>query len=264
MKKKLLSLLFALILMISTAIPAYAATLPRLVDDGDILTDKEEERLTESLDKISEKHEVEVVVISVRSLGGEDITEFADDVYDYYEYGYGDSYDGVLLLVSMDDREWAISTCGFGETAFTDAGIDYIGDKITPELEDGEYSTAFSTFAELCDDFIGKAKKGDPYDLGNLPKEPFNVLISLLVSLVIGVVAAFIATAVMKGQLRSVRFQPAANSYIKANSMVVTQSRDLFLYTHISRREKPKPQSGGSSTHTSSLGRRHGGGRGKF
>lgn len=67
-------------------------------------------------------------------------------------------------------------------------------------------------------------------------------------------------------KLKSVRLQPAAGSYVKKNSMQITQSRDLFLYKTLGRTEKPKSEdrSGGSSTHSSSSGKTHGGGGGKF
>ncbi|GCA67539.1 hypothetical protein KGMB01110_19750 [Mediterraneibacter butyricigenes] len=70
----------------------------------------------------------------------------------------------------------------------------------------------------------------------------------------------------MKKKLKSVRLQPAAGSYVKKNSMQITQSRDLFLYKTLGRTEKPKSEdrSGGSSTHSSSSGKTHGGGGGKF
>ncbi len=44
-------------------------------------------------------------------------------MYDYCEYGYGADKDGVLLLISTEDNDVYISTCGYGITAFTDAGI---------------------------------------------------------------------------------------------------------------------------------------------
>jgi hypothetical protein len=43
----------------------------------------------------------------------------------------GENRDGVLLLVSTGDRKWHISTCGYGITAFTDAGIQYLGEQMT-------------------------------------------------------------------------------------------------------------------------------------
>ena len=69
----------------------------------------------------------------------------------------------------------------------------------------------------------------------------------------------------MKSKLKTVRFQAAANSYMKAESMNITESRDLYLYSAVTRTAKPKnDDSGGSSTHTSSSGSTHGGGGGKF
>ena len=99
-----------------------------------------------------------------------------------------------------------------------------------------------------------------------MPKEPFNFAWCLAVALLIGYVVAAVVTGSMKRQLKTVRFQSAANSYVKANSMNVSESRDLFLYTQITRHEKPKEtsSSGGSTTHTSSSGGTHGGGGGKF
>lgn len=81
----------------------------------------------------------------------------------------------------------------------------------------------------------------------------------------IGLVVALIIIGRMKGKLKTVRRQAEAAEYVKTGSMKVTQSRDLFLYKHIDRHAKPKEStSGGSRTHTSSSGRTHGGGGGKF
>lgn len=53
---------------------------------------------------------------------------------------------------------------------------------------------------------------------------------------------------------------------MKAGSMNITESRDMFLYNTVTRTAKPKDNDsgGGSSTHTSSSGSTHGGGGGKF
>ena len=159
-----------------------------------------------------------------------------------------------------------MSTTGYGITAITDAGIEYISEKFLSDLSDGDYADAFTTYAELCDDFFTQARSGQPYDTGHMPKQPFNIARNLLIALIVGFVIALIATGVMKGKLKTVRFQSAASNYVKANSMNVTESRDMFLYTHVDRRAKPKDtdSSSGSGTHTSSSGSTHGGGGGKF
>lgn len=266
MKRKLLSVLFAVVICFSAAIPVCAEeSLSRLMDDADLLTDSEETSLLSQLDNISENQEMDIVVVTTDSLEGYTPQEYADNVFDYCGYGIGDNRDGLLLLVSIEDNDWHISTSGYAITAFTDAGREYMSEQFLPYLSDGEYYKAFSTYADLCDQFITQAKTDEPYDVGNLPKEPFKIWFNVLIALGIGFVFAIIVVLYMKSKLKSVRFQPAASSYVRNGSMNVTQSGDFFLYSHLDRRARPKDNdSGGSSTHTSSSGSTHGGGGGKF
>lgn len=251
----------------STIIPD---TRKRVVDMAELLSDSDKTALLSKLDEISERQKLDIVVLTVNTLDGKTPRDYADDFYDYNGYGFGENKDGILLLVSMEDRDWWISTTGYGITALTDAGIEYISKKFLSDLSDGDYAQAFTTYAELCDQFITQAKTGEPYDIGNMPKEPFNVAWNILVAFVIGLVVAFVVTNIMKKQLKTVQLKSEANNYVKSNSMIVTENRDLFLYNQVSRRARPKEtdnrsgSSGGSSTHTSSSGSSHGGGGGKF
>lgn len=269
MKKRIFKVLFVMILFFLPASPAFAAEdVPRLVDGADLLSDSEETVLRDMLDEISERQQVDLVIVTADSLEGKSPMEFADDFYDYNGYGFGDSYDGVLFLISMEERDWYISTTGFGITVITDAGREYISQHFLEDLSEGEYNAAFTIFAEMCDDFITQAREGEPYDVGNLPKEPFPFLMNLILALFIGFLLSFIVTSVMRGKLKSVHSQSRADSYIKKDSMQITNQRDMFLYRHIDRRRKPENDSsghsGGSAVHTSSSGRSHGGGGGKF
>lgn len=270
MKKKISVFLFIIILCFSTAIPAFAteadgvADQPsRVIDMAGLLTDSEKAELISKLDEISLRQNMDVVVATTNDLEGYSVTEYADLLYDKHEFGYGSSDDGLLLLISMEDSAWYISTCGYGITAFTDAGIEYIGKQIKSDLSHGNYAAAFSRYAELCDDFITQARKGDPYDGNNLPRGSLS-LIWIPIAIVIGFVIAKIVVGNMKGKLKTVRKQATANSYMKNGSLNITESRDLFLYRTVTRTAKPKNNSSGSSTHTSSSGKTHGGGGGKF
>ncbi len=260
--KKFLTLILALSLCLFFCCPVFAEEqMPRLVDDADLLTDSEEAALFEMLNEISERQGVDIVVLTIDSLNGKSPRAYADDFYD--DNGYG--YDGVLLLLSMEYRDWYISTSGYGIHAITDAGIEHISDQFLPELSRGDYADAFTTYASLCDDFIDQARAGKPYDIGSLPKVPFAIGQKLLLSLIIGFVIAFIITSMMKSKLKSVKPQASANNYVKSGSLQITHSHDRFLYRHVDRRPRPQNNGGGgSSTHRSSSGRSHGGGGGKF
>lgn len=236
-----------------------ATSMDFLVDEADLLTVAQETSLEEQLEELGAKYGVDVVIVTTDTLYGKSPRVYADDYYD--THGYGD--DGVLLLVSMEDNDWYISTCGYGITAFTDAGIEYIGEQVTEYLSDGEYKAAFAEFIDQCDDFLNQAKTGEPYDSGNLPKGDFPWGGSIVFALGAGLLVAVIVIFCLKRQLKSVRRQDTAGNYMRPGSLQLTACGDIFLYHTISRREKPQ-QSSGSSTHSSSSGRSHGGGGGKF
>ena len=107
--------------------------------------------------------------------------------------------------------------------------------------------TAFGDYADMCDEYIKDATT-------------FDFLINLVISLAIGFVVAFIVTGSMKRKLKSVRSAAEANSYLKPGSLNVTEARDMFLFRQVTRTVKNTDSGSGSSTHTSSSGRTHGGG----
>ncbi len=259
MKKIFFTLITLLVLSSAVLSVCAASTSARLVDDANVLTYAEQQEISSMLDSISEKYGVDVVIITTQSCGNKSPRDYADDFYD--ENGY--SSDGVLLLVSLFERDWYVSTAGYGITAFTDAGIEYIADRFVPYLSDAEYFDAFSVFAESCDEFISQANAGNPYGVGNLPREPFDYAAHLVVSLAIGFIIALIVTGVMKSSLKTVRLNPEASSYITDGSLEITKSRDFFLYRNVIRTPRAS-SSGGSGTHRSSSGRTHGGRGGKF
>ncbi len=269
MRKIICSLIILAVFLAVAVIPTYAeAESGRLVDMADLLTSNEEADLLSKLDEISNRQQLDVVVVTVETLDGKTPEAYADDFYDYNGYGFGDSYDGILLLISMEDRDYYMTTTGFGITAFTDAGLEYIADSFLWDLGEGYYADAFEIFADQCDRFITQAKTGAPYDVDNMPEEPFEPVITFFMCLIPGFIVALIAVTVMRFQLKTVRPRNEAKNYVVNGSMNLTRTRDLFLYKTLDVRAIPRDEGnggrGGSSTHTSSSGRTHGGGGGKF
>lgn len=259
--KKVLSFLFVLVIISTLCAPAFSAADARVVDDASLLSDSELTSLTSNLDEISKRQDFDVVVVTTNTLDGKSPEEYADDYYDYNDY----NYDGCLLLVSMEDRDWWISTKGYGITALTDYGISYIGDEIVDYLSDAEYFEAFEKYAELVDNFVTEAKNGAPVDTNNKPQSTSDIIFAIVVSLIIGLVIAIIATLVLWFRYKPVRLKREANDYFVKGSLIVRQSYDHFIYSHVTRERRSENSSGGgSSTHTSSSGSVHGGGGGKF
>lgn len=299
MKKRTLILLLVVVMMLGLTVPVLAeiVVIPdeewywtdgetsvsepvepgcRVVDHADLLNIADEVALRTRLDEISQRQQLDVVVVTVNYLGTKSPMEYADDFFDDNGYGFGANRDGILLLISMAERDWWISTSGYGITAFTDAGLEYIGNQIVPKLGKGQYAKAFGIFAQECDAFINQARTGEPYDVYNLPKEPFRFGMCLFVSVLIGLFTAGCVLWGLKGQLASVHAQPGARYYSVSATPDLTTNKETYLYSTMSSRPRPKVEeytgksrmgggfSGGSTIHRSSSGRSHGGRGGKF
>ncbi|MDO5517690.1 MAG: TPM domain-containing protein [Clostridium sp.] len=236
----------------------------RLVDNANLINNDEEEELLNKLNEISERQKCDVVVVTVPSLQNKTATEYADDFFDYNGYGIGENKDGILLLVSSDNHKWAISTHGYGITAFTDAGQKYIMDQVKPSLSDAQYGEAFTVFSEDCDEFLTEAKENKPYDSKHMPKKKVTAA-WILSNFIIGAAVAFVIIGIWKRQLKTVESEDDADSYIVDGSFKLTGKNDVYLYSNVVKTEKTKDSDdNGSSTHTSSSGESHGGSSGDF
>lgn len=261
--KRILGVLIALIALFVCSVPVFAAEPEKsyVVDNANLLSDTEYEKLSEDLAEKSKELKFDIVVLTVDSIGDKSPMEFADDYYDYNDYGYGSSNDGCLLLVSMESRDWWLSTTGYGIKALTDAGIEYISDEFSTYLSDDEFYDAFTCYGNLVEDFVNQARTGEPYDSNNLPKK-FDIFV-IVVSLGVGLVIAIIVIAILTGQLKTVAKKADAKDYLVQDSLNLTGQYERFITAHVSK--SPKKSSGsGSSTHLGSSGTSHGGGGGKF
>lgn len=244
MTKRIISFLLILVLSAFCATAALADdTFYYMQDIAEIVDDAKEAELDKKLESISEKYGMTVAVITVFDLEGVKIDDYAYDIYNILEYGE----DGVLLLYSEEDNEACILPVGYGKTAFTNAGKEYIFDEIASEMKAKNYDAAFDEFADICDEFIGLAKDGKPFE-----KRPFDSAMAAVISIIIGFVFAFIATGSMKGQLKSVRMQKAAANYQRNGSLSLINSTDYFLYSKVDRQKKETNNSS-TGSHGSSI-----------
>ena len=232
--KRLFSVLLVLSLVFLLTVSASAAQMPRLVDSADLLSADQEADLLARLDQVSGELQVDVVIVTMDSCGGYDPDDVVAAYYDDYGFGYGTNRDGVVLLLSMAERDWRILSNGFAADAITLNDIDRIGDSIMSDLSGGDYYEAFMTYATMCKQEIEDERQFD-FDL------------SLGISIFIGLVVALIAVEVMRGGHRSVRSQTGAREYAVPGGLKLTHSNDLFLYRNVNRVHRPKETSSGSS-----------------
>ncbi len=279
MKKIIIFLALLLTLSLFVFPAAAEPTLPRLIDEADLLTREEYASLLARLDEISERQACDIIIVTVESLGGVDSYTYADDLYDSSGFGCGESADGILLLIDMERREWTFSIAGKAMAIFTEARQADIIDRIIDDLGSGAYGDAFHDYADLCDKYITEGipayshypdvDYGYDYDVDYDTGSSFSFG-SILIALGIGLLGGFLYTASLKAQLKSVAPAASAENYTKKDSFYLTDSRDVFLYRNVSRRPRQQNNGGGASRSSGggvrmgSSGRSHSGSRGRF
>lgn len=253
--KRFIRIVLVLLLL---AVPVSAAG--NLVqDDSGLLTDTDVMKLEEAYSECASTYGFTPALVTTDSFGGLAADEFAGAYYDVMEY----PQDGILLLVSLEEGEWYILTNGECYHRISDWDIDRMGEELVPLIQSGQYYAAFLRFPELAAEIYEAneptwVENGEYVDVAPaVPKKSYGKTIAIC--MLVGMLIGGIAVGIMASQMKSVRTQNAASDYIRAGSMQLTNSRDIFLYSHVSRTPRPKSTSSGGG-HRGGGGSRGGGG----
>lgn len=256
--KKTVTLLVICLMLASLILPCSASEFENypITDAAELLTYDEFEELSEKAEKIREKYNFDVAIITEYEMETGTAEATADDYYDEFGFGAGENDDGILFYISMDPRKYHFSTHADGLRVFNDNGIDHLKENVEPYLRDDDYYGAMNEYLKICDEFLEMAANGKPYG------EDDDSIIIIIALALIPLLIAWVMMKVKLGKMKTAVKNDYAANYVKQGSKRLEFSRDIFLYSQITRTEKPKNTS--SSSHTSSSGRTHGGGGGSF
>lgn len=259
--KKIISIVFLCFLCVCLAVPCFAVNFenPPVIDEAEYLTKSQVETLSEKLEKIRQKYNFEVAIVTEYEMTSYDAESSADDIYDYGGFGAGANDDGIMLYICASERDYHITTHADGLRVFNENGIEYLKKNIQPLLAEDKYYLAMDTFANLAKELLEMAANGEPYNEKQL--DTTYILIVVGCALLLPLLIAWFMTSKKLGQMKTAVENNYAANYIKSGSKRLDVSRDIFLYSNIIKTEKPKNNSG---SHTSSSGRTHGGGGGSF
>lgn len=236
---------------------------PSVFDSAKIIDNDTKLKLEDISQKAKEKYNADVVFVSVKTLSERTATEYADDFF--YKNGYGEdnNRNGLVFLIAVDERKWAISTNGDTIRAFTDAGQEYIMEGVLPYLKKDNYSGAFSEFGNYVLNFYEKAAQGKPYDYSNLPKKERSKAISFLYAIIFSIIPTAVIVIILVGQMKNVRHKTTAEQYVKKDKSSARVIGENYIRSSLVSHKRSDSDSG-SSTHTNSSGGISGGSSGSF
>lgn len=255
MKKRISSLLAVMALALFLCVPALAAGFDEVelyfvTDEAGLLSEQEWSDLEARAEEISLKYKCGVYIIAVNNFAnyadGNDVVEAAKNLYREYSLGYGGERSGVLLLLSMAERDYDLLAYGYGNTAFTDYGKDQLAEKFLDNFKDDDWYGGFQDYLEKSDSMLKSAREGHPLDVDS---NPLIRLTGIGISLLVGCVAAFvIAVGVSDRMMKSVSAKTKADTYLIAGSVEITGREDHFTHTTETRTKIERSSGSGGTT----------------
>ena len=123
----------------------------------------------------------------------DDYTVIADDVYEatyqiYHELelGSGEDRDGIIVLLSMDNRKYAMFVYGeYAEYAFDTYGQDELEGRFLGFFGYDDWYGGITHYLDACDEFLTTADAGKPVRESILPTVAMSVTFACIISAII-------------------------------------------------------------------------------
>ena len=254
MKKVVSSLLLVIVLLLSLTACAHAeARIDYVSDYAGILNTDEQKDLRDRAAAVSVQYDFGVYVVVVddhRSYVNGSIEDFAEEIFHSYGLGVGEKEEGVILAMSMKDRDYDIYAHGdFGNYAFTDYGKEQLADSFLDNFRRNDWAGGFRDFIETCGDMLQKAKDGNPVDIwipDPVETGPSFDGFKAAISLAMGALFGGGAVGGMKRSMKTAVKQTRAENYVLGGVNLRTE-RDAFVNRTVTRTRIRQESSSSSS-----------------
>ena len=220
-----------------------SVTMQYVFDVADLLPYEKWEKLEARAEAISQKQDCGVyfaLVDDYTEYGNGSVFEVTYQLYHNNQLGVGDGRDGVIVLLSMEERDYAMFVYGeYAEYAFDEYGQEKLEEKFLGFFEYDDWYGGISHYLDACDEFLTKADEGDPVR----PSYWENILlVTGLSCLVSGAVCFWLLRS-----MKTVRAKDKADTYVSKGGLHLTQQLDQFSHTTVTRTKIQKESSGGST-----------------
>ena len=246
----LLALLLALVFCVNAAAAEQTgAQLNYVTDAAGLFSESEAARLERMAETVSQKYGVGVYVVTVEDFrdyhsGG--VYKATYTIYHKYALGEGAGRDGILLLLSMDDRDWAMFCYGERcEYAFNSYGQEQLEKVFLARFGENDWYGGFEDYIKECSVYLKKAADGKPVRA--------SALLACLIVAGLALLAAGVIVAVIWEKMNSVAIKVTANSYV-SGTLQLTEQTDRFTHRTTSTRRIERSSSSGSSSRSESGG----------
>lgn len=252
------ALLFALLLLLFT-LPAHAAEGFHVYDEADLLTEDQEAKLSEMAAELSAQYDCGIHLAAVEDYTAVSdtysIADFSEEFYRENLLGFGTERNGILLILSMAERDYDI--CVYGADAhatFTDHGKKVLSEEFLDDFGYDDWYSGFYDYIVACGDLLSEAEAGTPVDVGS---GSVALGTRLLIVFVPSLIIALIVCLVFLSQMKTARRRGNAADYICGRGVNMYIRQDIFTH-RTTRRQVIQRSSGGTSINSRGFSHRSG------
>ena len=163
----LLTFIIALVFCVNvSATEQTGAQLYYVTDEAGLLSENENMMLEKMAETVSQKYGIGVYIVTVedyRDFHSEGVYKATYTIYHEYTMGEGPNRDGIMLLLSMDDRDWAMFCYGSRcEYAFNSYGQQKLEKVFLDNFGENDWYGGFEDYIKECSVYLEKAASGKP------------------------------------------------------------------------------------------------------
>ena len=249
-RKCCVPLLLAL-LLVMLALPVQASGYRYVFDEAKLLSDAEAVQLEDAAADISDRYGCGVYIVTLPDYAeyGYDVRSAAESYFLVQGLGLGSDDNGVLLMLSMLEREYALSAHGdIGNTAFTDYGKDVLSETFLDDFRYDSWEAGFADYLSTSEEFLYAASSGTPVDV----EQGSGVGLTLVMVLLVPALIAGVACGIMAVSMKSAKRKTNANDYSKG--VQITARHDRFITRTVVRQKIESSSSSSGGTRINSGG----------
>ena len=224
------------------AIQSGSVSMQYVFDISDLLTFEEWEELETRAADISSRQHCGVyfaLVDDYTDYGDGGVYEVTYQLYHGSELGFGTDRDGIIVLLSMEERGYGMFVYGgYAEYAFDEFGQEELEERFLGDFGDNDWYGGISHYLDACDEFLTKAEEGKPVRSSPWPKAAIAVGISCLI-------AGGICVLLLRS-MKSVHQKKEADAYLTEGGLHLTQQYDRYSHTTETRTKIEKSSASGT------------------
>ena len=225
------------------------AQLNYVTDAAGLLSENENMQLEKMAETVSQKYGVGVYIVTLedfRDYNTEGVYKATYTIYHDYTMGEGPNRDGIMLLLSMDDRDWAMFCYGSRcEYTFNNHGQKQLEKVFLDNFGDNDWYGGFADYIKACRVYLEKAAAGKPVRA--------SLFFPILIIIGLSLLAAMVIVAVIWEKMGNVSKKATANAYVSVGLQLTEQS-DHFTHKTTSRRKIERSSSSSRSSSSESGG----------